>query len=206
MEKSDQISELASALSKAQGIIVPASKSADNPFFRSKYADLAAVWEVARDPLYKHGLAVTQLPSAEGNVVTVETILTHSSGQYISSKLTMTAKDAGPQAIGSCITYIRRYSLSAVVGIASEIDDDGNAATGLKKKEEPAPEGKPVGLKDRVIGTGISKLGDADKFKLWRVENNLKEDLTQATDQELNWILSLLREYKPLNKMNTSKV
>lgn len=129
MERSDQINELAGALSKAQGVIIPASKDSDNPFFKSKYADLASVWEVAREPLSKNGLSIMQHPSAEANVVTVETVLTHSSGQWMSSRLTMNAKDASPQAIGSCITYARRYGLSAVVGIASEIDDDGNAAT-----------------------------------------------------------------------------
>ncbi len=129
MERSEQINELAGALSKAQGVIIPASKDSDNPFFKSKYADLAAVWEVAREPLYKNGLAVIQHPSAEGNIVHLDTVLAHSSGQWMSSRLTMTAKDASPQAIGSCITYLRRYGLSAVVGIASEVDDDGNAAS-----------------------------------------------------------------------------
>lgn len=199
MEKSEQINELITALSKAQGIIIPASKDSDNPFFKSKYADLAAVWEVARDPLYKNGLSVIQHPSAEGNIVTVETILAHSSGQWMSSKLNMTAKDSSPQAIGSCITYLRRYTLSSIVGIASEIDDDGNAATHLMPKKQPDVT-KHIGLKERVTGTGIAKFGDEDIFKAWRIENNLVENLDKATDVELNYVITVLREYKPGSK------
>ena len=194
MEKSEQINELATALSKAQGVIIPASKDADNPFFKSKYADLASVWEVAREPLSKNGLAIIQLPSADGNIVTLKTLLTHSSGQFISSDLTMVAKDASPQAIGSCITYLRRYSLSAVVGIASEIDDDGNSATPAKG-EQVTPQ-RMTTLKDRVEGTGIAKFGSKDAFKSFLVDNNLKEDLAAATDTELNHVLNILREHK----------
>lgn len=132
MERSETIKELALALSKAQGEIKPALKDSDNPFFKSKYADLAAVWEVCRIPLSKNGLTVMQHPTAEGSNVSVETLLIHSTGEWVSSKLTMIAKDATPQAIGSLITYGRRYSLSSIIGIASELDDDGNAASGLK--------------------------------------------------------------------------
>ncbi len=199
MEKSEEINELSAALSKAQGVIIPASKDSDNPFFKSKYADLAAVWEVARDPLYKNGLSITQHPSAEGNAVTVETVLTHSSGQWMSSRLTMTAKDPGPQAIGSCITYARRYGLSAVVGIASEIDDDGNAATGLSKVDKKEKHSDPIipqTLKESVLRAATTKFKSADLFKTWRVDNNLIEDIDKATPTDLSHILNLLREAK----------
>ena len=197
MEKSEQINELATALSKAQGVIIPASKDADNPFFKSKYADLASVWEVAREPLYKNGLAIIQLPSADGNIVTLKTLLTHSSGQFISSDLTMVAKDASPQAIGSCITYLRRYSLSAVVGIASEIDDDGNSATPAKgEKVEAQP---IISLKDRVREMAKTKFKSPDDFKIWRVENNLAENLEIATEVQLSKIWAILREVKNAN-------
>lgn len=123
------LKHLAEALAKCQSELRNAKKDAANPFFNSSYADLSMVWDTAREPLTKNGLSVMQLPSAEGARVTVETILLHASGESISSRLTMTAKDAGPQSIGSAITYARRYALSAMVGIASEEDDDGNAAT-----------------------------------------------------------------------------
>lgn len=194
MERSEQINEIAAALSKAQGVIIPASKASDNPFFKSKYADLASVWEVARDPLYKNGLSITQHPSADGNIVTVETILTHSSGQWLASKLTMVAKDAGPQAIGSCITYIRRYALSSIVGIASEEDDDGNNATIVKgKNDEVQP---PKGVKSMRLFAeemAIQKLGSLDNYKIWRTVNNLPENLDGLKELDYAQIFTKLK-------------
>jgi hypothetical protein len=128
MKTSEQIGELAAALAKAQGELEGAHKDSANPFFKSKYADLASVWDACRGPLSENGLAIVQLPRADGNAVTMETRLIHSSGQWIEGELTAVAKDEGPQSIGSAVTYLRRYMLQAVTGVAPE-DDDGNAAT-----------------------------------------------------------------------------
>lgn len=130
MDRSENINELAAALNKAQGEIKPAIKDANNPFFKSRYADLAAVYDVCREPLSKNGLSITQHPSAEDNKVTVESIVMHTSGQWMGSRLTITSKDFTPQGIGSAITYARRYALSSILGIASEEDDDANKASG----------------------------------------------------------------------------
>ena len=109
----------------------------------------------------------------------------------------MVAKDASPQAIGSCITYLRRYSLSAVVGIASEIDDDGNSATPAKgEKVEAQP---IISLKDRVREMAKTKFKSPDDFKIWRVENNLAENLEIATEVQLSKIWAILREVKNAN-------
>jgi hypothetical protein len=128
MTKSDSIALLAAALAKAQAEMAGASKDKTNPHFKSAYADLASVWDACRVALTKHGLAVLQPVSAEDAKVTVTTILTHSSGEYLASDLTMTATQNTPQGIGSCITYARRYALASMVGVAPE-DDDGNAAS-----------------------------------------------------------------------------
>ena len=128
---SENLNELAAALAKAQALMEPAKKDEANPFFKSKYADLASVWNACRGPLSANGLSVTQLTSTNGSIVTVTTLLLHASGQYISSVLSMQADKATPQGIGSAITYARRYALSAIVGISAE-DDDGNAASGIK--------------------------------------------------------------------------
>lgn len=128
-QRSESIEKLAAALSKAQAAITFASKDATNPHFKSKYADLASVWDACRGPLTANGLAVTQLPASDGPRVTLTTVLMHESGQWISQELTMTAGANTPQGLGSCITYARRYALAAVAGIAPE-DDDGNAASG----------------------------------------------------------------------------
>lgn len=131
MQRSESINELTSALSKAQGEMRPAIKESNNPYFKSKYADLPSVWETIRNVLSKNGLAVIQNIECEGNIVKVETMLSHSSGQWVSGTITMTAKDSLPQSIASASTYGRRYGLSAIVGVSSEEDDDGNQANGL---------------------------------------------------------------------------
>jgi hypothetical protein len=140
MNKSELINELATALAKAQSQMRGAIKDSANPYFKSKYADLASVWEACREPLTTNGLAVVQTTTGESaETVTVETILTHASGQWISSVITMRPVKSDPQGIGSCLTYARRYGLSAMVGIAPE-DDDGNAATHSKTKGKFSPE------------------------------------------------------------------
>lgn len=131
MEQSDNIGELATALSKAQSQMVGAKKDSSNPYFKSTYADLSSVWDACRQPLTDNGLSVTQtsdILTEFPDYVVIFTQLNHSSGQWIRSKLAMKPVKNDPQAIGSCITYARRYSLSAIVGISPE-DDDGNAAS-----------------------------------------------------------------------------
>lgn len=127
MKRSEQINELATAMAKAQAEIGNAHKDTKNPFFKTNYADLASIWDACRAPLSKHGLAVVQSLSADGPSVTCTTLLMHSSGQWIESVLTMTAKDASPQSLGSAATYSRRYSLQAVATVAPA-DDDAEAA------------------------------------------------------------------------------
>lgn len=131
MEKSEQINELAAALAKAQGAIKGALKDTANPFFKSKYADLSSVWEACRSQLSANGLSVVQTPCQGEGGINVETMLMHCSGQWISSQFTMPVAKQDAQAVGSAITYARRYALAAMIGIAPEDDDDdGNAATG----------------------------------------------------------------------------
>jgi len=127
--QSEQINELATALAKAQGQITGALKDSSNPFFKSKYADLASCWEACRKQLSDNGLSVVQPTDVIDGHIVVRTILAHSSGQWISGILPVKAKDDGPQAQGSGITYARRYALAAIVGLA-QIDDDAEAAQG----------------------------------------------------------------------------
>lgn len=125
---SPTISELAKSLCKAQAAMGAATKDSDNPFFKSKYADLTAVWNAAKKPLTDYGLCVVQQLGAEGESVTMTTMLIHTSGEWIKSVAKAAPVKKDPQAIGSCATYLRRYGLSALVGICTE-DDDGNAAS-----------------------------------------------------------------------------
>ena len=122
--------ELYTALSNAQGKIENAKKTSLNPHFKSRYTDLAAVWDACREAMTSEGLAVVQLPcEAPPGHVGLVTIITHKSGQSLQEKFFMPVAQANnPQAVGSALTYAKRYALLGAAGIAPE-DDDGNAAT-----------------------------------------------------------------------------
>ena len=135
MKKSESIIELSKALNKFQKDLRPAKKTSENPFFKSSYADLVAVWEAIKEPLAKHGLSVAQpMGCTESGMPLVETILCHESGEWIAGELPIKPKKDDPQSLGSAITYGRRYSLSAMLGLVTEEDDDGEKAMGREKK------------------------------------------------------------------------
>lgn len=127
MNQSDNIAELASALSKAQSEIQGAKKDCANPFFKSKYADLSSVWDACRDPLTRNGLSVIQTTGERDGNQYLYTMLAHSSGQWIRSELKVIVGKPDIQALGSSLTYCRRYSLAMIAGVCPE-DDDGNDA------------------------------------------------------------------------------
>lgn len=146
MLKSDEIKQLTTALVKAQREIDSAIKDSANPFFKSRYADLSAVIDAIKEPLNKHGISFVQL--VEDNVV--ETYLFHESGEYIGGRTNIiVAKMNDPQAMGSAITYAKRYGLQAIVGLPTA-DDDGNAASG---KTTTAIQEKPK--ENKVTAAGI---------------------------------------------------
>lgn len=130
LSQSSELGELATALAKAQAQIQGAVKDRTNPAFKSSYADLASVWDACRGPLTSHGLSVTQHPGRlEDGSVTVTTLLLHASGQHLASMVSATPRDQSPASVGSILTYLRRYALSAVAGVAPSDDDDGQAAS-----------------------------------------------------------------------------
>ena len=120
---------IATAMVKAQKEFGPALKSSTNPYFTSKYADLAACVEAVIDALNNNGIALIQKCHESDTGVNVETLLLHESGESLScGVLHVPASKQDPQGYGSALTYARRYSLMAACGIAPE-DDDGNAAS-----------------------------------------------------------------------------
>jgi len=165
MNKSESIIELSKALNKFQAECSGAKKSASNPFFKSKYADLEEVINCAKGPLMTNGLSVSQFPTAEDGKCGVETILMHSSGEWISSVLLLACTKQDPQAYGSAITYARRYAYQSVLGIPSE-DDDANAATKSKPKSAAV---KPVDTKKvAALQLAVAECEDkAELRKLW---------------------------------------
>lgn len=129
LQRSESLTTLAGALVKVQAEITGAVKDSTNPHFKSKYADLASVWEACRAPLTTHGFAVLQPVSTVDGAVAVTTLLLHTSGEWISDTLLLRPVAETPQGVGSAITYGRRYGLAAMVGVVPE-DDDGEAAHG----------------------------------------------------------------------------
>ena len=149
--KSETIGTLAKALSQAQADMKAAVLNAENPFLKNKYADLGAVIEAARPALAKHGLSFTQLVSSNQEYISLETYLLHESGEWLNSVFSLPFGDVKGRSLaqeaGSIITYMRRYALAAVLGIATESDDDSNLASGLT---ENSKKGTPKKTKEEI--------------------------------------------------------
>jgi hypothetical protein len=142
MQQSESIANLAKSLSAVQGKLTYAKKDSKNPFFKSNYADLESVWDACRDLLSSNGLAVSQFPGLYSELdksMSLTTILTHNSGEWISQEMSVPVSKVDPQGSGSALTYMRRYALAAVVGVV-QADDDGNAASSPK----PAVQAKEI--------------------------------------------------------------
>ncbi len=118
MRSSDTLTKISPALVRAINAIEGVKKGADNPFFKSKYANLESVIEAAHGALEANGLAVMQGPGPmDGNCITLTTRLVHESGEWIETDFSLPAGKMDPQAAGSAITYARRYSLMAMLNM-----------------------------------------------------------------------------------------
>lgn len=131
------LAKLYDALCKAQSEIESAKLDSENPYYHSRYASLSAIYAVIKKPFANHGLCVIQSPSLEDGRVVVETTIAHVSGQSVSSKISMKPDKDQPQAIGSVITYARRYGLAAMAGVCND-DDDGESAMNRNENQRSA--------------------------------------------------------------------
>lgn len=142
--QSETLVKIAPALVKAQAEMGVAYKDATNPHFRSRYADLTAIINASREALTNNGIAVLQRPYPNDKGVQIETMLVHTSGEWIcDGGLFLPASKLDPQGFGSAMTYARRYALAAMLGVIQD-DDDGNAAAAkpvavAKPAAAPAP-------------------------------------------------------------------
>lgn len=172
--QSPEIGLLAEALAKAQGKMMGAVKDASNPFFKSRYADLASVWEAVRKPLSDNGLSVIQTTADSGFFPTVKiiTTLAHSSGQWIRGEMLVNPGKNDAQSMGSAITYGRRYALQAIAGVAPE-DDDGNLASEgaketpppSKQQDRPAEQTKPADKPKKAPYEVVNNFGETFKLE-----------------------------------------
>jgi hypothetical protein len=130
---SEHINELAAALCKAQAMMDVAEKSSSNPYFQSKYANLLEIVMTARPALTANGLAMSQFPRGDELI----TLMMHSSGQWIESRVPIRPPKGGIQEFGSYMTYLKRYVYQAMVGLVSDDeDDDGEKAVRHHREEE----------------------------------------------------------------------
>ena len=203
MQMSNSIAALAAALSAAQGAIEAASKGAVNPYFKSKYADLNALREVIREPLAANGLSITQFARtvSNGERVEVETMLMHSSGEYLRDTLVLPvgrkydkegeAMPVDVQSIGSAITYARRYALSSILSLAAD-DDDGNAAVG-----SAPPARTPTSL--MRAGREAAEKGEADLRAWWNSLHENDRGLISPGDRKILKGIAATADYHRAN-------
>lgn len=191
MITSESIDQIAVAMAKAQAAITPADKANTNPAFRSKYADLAAFWDAARNPLTANGLSVWQDVTSNETGACITTRIMHTSGQWVEfGPLCVPADKRNAQGVGSAITYGRRYAFAAACGLVSD-DDDGNAAvesTSSRREESRRTNGQngSVDVGGEIVETSITDVKRSSDGKRFSVQlgtgawvTTFKEDLAQ---------------------------
>lgn len=182
--------ELAKALSKFHASVGKIAKTANNPFFKSKYAPLPEILEAIAEPLLQSNLVFSQIPDGD----CLCTILMHTeSGEWISGCYSMHPVKNDPQSIGSAITYARRYALGAILGLNIDKDDDGNQGSGKtpNKPQEKPPVAPPASEKPAITERSFKLLHDritAGEYDAYEKAKNAFT-LTEEQDKELKSLL-----------------
>lgn len=203
MNQSENINELAMALSKAQGEMQAAIKDSVNPFFKSKYADLGSVWDAARPVLSKNGLCIMQTTEMMGEKIVMITTLAHTSGQWMKSILPLNPSKNDTQGVGAAITYLRRYSLSALVGVVCDDDDDGETAVGRGKTNNQSTQNSDQYISKSQMNTLSNLLNQLDEenkrnFFRWIKDNykaNSIEELLENSFERCVVVLNAKIKY-----------
>lgn len=214
MQTSESIAGIAKALAAFQSEVKQPEKSADNPFFKSKYVPLESVVEAINTYGPKHGLSFTQWPHVnEQGRVGVSTLLMHASGEWIQyDPVFMKAEKETAQAAGSVVSYLRRYALSAIFGITSDEDDDGNVATHSQKAPQKAPQRPKTPPKQpsngitpeqmKALGEAVKKVSGLSGIEAPRVYENAAESAgvkgkqsKQLTKDEADKVIQFLGEF-----------
>ena len=189
---SEQLDKLFEALAKAQGEMDFAEKKSLNPHFKSKYADLAAVYEAVREPLSRNGICLIQMPEIrEDGKYYLNTVLGHTSGQFISTDLLLLLANQTMQGLGSSVTYAKRYVVSSMTGIAQD-DDDGHAA-------KTGSDGKPK--EGTVVVSPKPEVGKEE----WEVIASLLEAAKMTKAQLTEYFISEKIDGKNLTTANFHK-
>lgn len=189
IECSAQVEKIFEALAKAQGEIESASTAGQNEAFKrggkaSRYATLDNIVEASRGPLTKNGIATIQVPYNAGTDIGVCTILGHASGQWMKGKLAVKPREFTAHGAGSVITYLRRYLLAAMVGVAPE-DDDGNAASiGAPSQAAQRPAGAQKAAAPSQVGAATNGVqapaADDGKAEAEAIYKSLRAGIAEA--------------------------
>jgi hypothetical protein len=192
VNKSESIKNISVALIKFQAEVQNPKNTADNPFYKSKYAPLNEILNEVRPLLSKHGLGVIQSPSGDGEKITINTMLVHESGEWIEfDPLTLKAEKITPQGAGVAITYGRRYSLSSVTGIASEPDDDGNS---LENGQPDQPKKLSDGQVKRLWAIAKTNGVTGAEVKKVLMRDYKKTQVEDLTKQEYDAVISRMEQ------------
>lgn len=202
METSPSIKEISAALIKWHRLGITVTKDATNPHFRSKFTSLDNIIETIRAPLTSCGLSFAQLPDGDG----LTTILVHTSGEWMKATANLKLAKEDPQGQGSAYTYARRYVLSAVLGLSTDEDDDGNEASKPSvTAQKPTTATKPSDTKKARIKELLTVLeapsATVGEVKL-SVQSITKLDLTEANYDAIINVLEerAVKEANPFNK------
>lgn len=208
MKHSESIANIVPALINAIQEMPPALLNAVNPFHKNKYADLGMVIETARPVLEKYKLAITQWPTNHEGNIAVESILFHESGEWLSNTVyTPQEKEGGKsmaQAAGSAITYLRRYSYSAILSMYTEEDNDGNVGSGNGNNKRPAPKPateKPDPKKAKIDAIKRGWVAYAKEVGLMESMDN-EDELTEFMKVMKEFINRLPKVKKDFDKLS----
>lgn len=195
--RSLHIDKLAAALAKANLSIQNAEKNTENEFLGNRYADLGRVHDTIRLPLAENGLSVVGLPqpTEAADIVELETMLLHESGQFVSARWRMKAKDPGAQTIGAVLTYLRRYSNCAIVGIAQKDDDGNSAMPGADEYERiSAKEADAILIEaDQLFGDKADSVVARMLDKVFSTSHNIIDRVTDIPAGQAEAAINLLR-------------
>jgi hypothetical protein len=193
MQRSDSIVKIAGALLKAQKSMGDAVKDSKNPFFKSSYADLNAIREVATPAMNAQGITILQPTVMQGGKNYVNTVLLHESGEYLGSLTEIKNLDGKPQSEGSGISYARRYSLQSLLNIGA-VDDDGEAAMGRQFVTKPE-----VKHDKKEINTAPESKASSGQVDTKSSKTDIKTD-TKVLRQKIKSAFSVLEAQKKITK------
>lgn len=161
MKTSESIANIAAGLAKFHEQVQQPKKEAENKFFKSNYVTLEGVIAAVEEGAKGTGLSFTQIPQSAEKAAGITLVITHTAGEFIEfDPFLLPLEKNTPQAVGSALTYARRYTLSAAFGISSDVDDDGNAASGNNSDKKPYTKQKQQNKPAPITKVQISEIKD----------------------------------------------